>query len=308
MSLAVKPISLSDRPIYQSKLVELEQTASYPLGEDAFQLDHGADYFAFFDRLGQVNYYAVLDGEKAIAVGAAVLRQVPDRAGEKPCPAWYLCDLKVHPDYRRQHLSLRLFRHAFTKHFAECDRGYAISMNPGDDHPNRVVPLLQFICPVKFRCTATLEIYSLSADEMQRVEPLLKEHRGDISYLSLKGIKDLRLQSTGAVLPLLHVQLGDTAPPHTSYLTPSPIGNMTHSGLKPPSHQALTIQNRQSKIQNGICYFSPIPGFTHMFCALRGDALAIALSKQGILPQATASIVSHGMNDSDWRFVLTSDI
>ncbi|MDX2217188.1 MAG: GNAT family N-acetyltransferase [Oculatellaceae cyanobacterium bins.114] len=264
----------SHRLFYQPKLVELEQTASYPLGEDTFQLDHGTDYFAFFDRLGQASYYVVLDEEKAIAVGAAVLRYVPDGCGDKPRPVWYLCDLKVHPDYRRQHLSLQLFRHAFAQHFAECDRGYAISMNPGDGSPNRVVQLLRFVCPVEFRCTATLEIYSLDAASMQRIEPLLHHYRGAISYLSLKGIKDLRLQSTGTLLPLLHVQFGETAQ--------HPLSHLSHC--------------------------SPIPGYAHMFCAPRGDTLAIALSQQGIVPQATASIVSHGIDNSDWQFVLTSDI
>jgi hypothetical protein len=49
-------------------------------------------------------------------------------------------------------------------------------------------------------------------------------------------------------------------------------------------------------------------GCTHMFCVPRGDDFAIALAHQHIFPNAIASVVSHGMDESDWRFILISDI
>jgi hypothetical protein len=38
------------------------------------------------------------------------------------------------------------------------------------------------------------------------------------------------------------------------------------------------------------------------------DDLALALAARSIEVTATASVVSHGMDESDWRFILTSDI
>jgi len=262
-------IELSERSLFQTGIEAIEQTAIYPLGQDFFQLDHGDNYFAFFDRLGDVSYFVALDGDCVAAVGAGILRKIPDRQGEVPRLAWYLCDLKVHPDYQRQHLSMRILHHALTTCLGECDRGYTISMNAGDGKPNRLARIYEKFNLLKFRCTAILGIYSIEAEVMRSLEPLLIEYRGKISYLSLQGIKDLKLQSNGKMLPLLHLQWG---------------GNIS-TDIK-----------------------TPLPGYTHMFCVPRGDTLAIALEKQGILPQATASLVSHGMDNSDWHFVLTSDI
>ncbi|MEP1077529.1 GNAT family N-acetyltransferase [Leptolyngbya sp. PL-A3] len=258
-----------ERTYFQPGIVAIEQTATYPLGDDFFQLDHGNDYFAFFDRLGDVSYYVVLDGDRVAAVGAGVLRQVPDYLGATPYSAWYLCDLKVHPDYQRQHLSLRLLRYAIAQNMATCDRGYTISMNPGDGRANRLVQVLTRFPDVSFHHSATLGIYSLDAVSMLQLEPVLTKHRGHLSYFSLEGAKDLRIHSNGKVLPLLHVQWG------------------------------ATVQTTIS---------TPLPGYIHMFCAPQTDDLAVTLAQQGVYPGATASALSHGMTANDWRFILTSDI
>ncbi|MBW4511702.1 MAG: hypothetical protein KME64_35145 [Scytonematopsis contorta HA4267-MV1] len=269
-------ITFEERTDFQAGIVAIEQYATYPLGDDFFQIDHGLDYFAFFDRLGEVNYYTALDFEygnvsspRVAAVGAGILRQVSYNQGEETRPAWYLCDLKVHPDYQRQFLSLRILAHAILQDITKCNCGYAISMNPGEGSPNRYVRVLEKFSPVKFSCTAQLGIYSLDAATMSRLESLLVEHRGVISYLSLKGVKDLKLQSTGENLPLLHVQWGDS------------------------------VSKGDSEI---------MPGYIHMFCVPANDKLAEILADKGIYPNASASVVSHGMDESDWRFILTSDI
>lgn len=262
-------ITSIERAYFQPKIVAIEETAIYPLGDDFFQLDHGLDYFAFFDRLGEVNYYAALDASRVAAVGAGVLRQIPYRQGETVQPAWYLCDLKVHPDYQGQHLSLRILRHAINANILRCAKGYAISMNPGDGSYNRLARVLEGFSLVRFRCTALLNIYSLDAMAMKNLQPLLSEHRGEISYLSLRGIKDLRLQSSGEILPLLHVQWGSSAQEGNS---------------------------------------EPILGYAHMFCVPANDDLAMLLAAKEIYPNATASVISHGMDQCDWRFILTSDI
>ncbi|CAN1211965.1 GNAT family N-acetyltransferase [Tumidithrix helvetica PCC 7403] len=265
-------IESAERTLFQAGIEAIEQTAFYPLGNDSFQIDHGDRYFAFFDRLGEVNYFAALDGERVAAVGAGILRQVPYRQGESSHLAWYLCDLKVHPDYQRQHLSMRLLHHALQSCLGKCDRGYTISMNVGDGKPNRLARIYEKFNLVRFRCSSILGIYSVDDVTMRSLEPTLIRYRGQISYLSLQGIKDLKLQSNGKMLPLLHVQWGES------------------------------IRSDISTIS------TPLAGYTHMFCVPNGDDLAIALQSKGIFPDATASLVSHGMDKSDWRFILTSDI
>jgi GNAT superfamily N-acetyltransferase len=262
-------VELAERSLFQVGIEAIEKTAFYPLGNDSFQIDHGDNYFAFFDRLGDVNYFVALDGERVAAVGAGILRQVTDRQGESSRLAWYLCDLKVHPDYQRQHLSMRLLHYALQSCVSKCDRGYTISMNAGDGKPNRLVRIYEKFNLLRFRCSSILGIYAVDAEVMRSLEPILIKYRGKISYLSLQGIKDLKLQSNGKMLPLLHVQWGE---------------------------------NMQLEIE------TPLAGYTHMFCVPSGDELAIALETKGIFPNATASLVSHGMNQCDWRFVLTSDI
>ena len=262
-------ITRAERLIHQSALAALEKNARYPLGNDWFELDHGADYFAFFDRLGDLEYRAAVDGERVAGVGAGILRRVPFRQGETPRRAWYLCDLKVHPDFRGQRIPLRMLGRAFLPNYLRCRRGYAISMNPGDGSPNRVVKLMLRFRWAPLSVPALLEIYSLDAPRMRVTAPILEKHRGPVSYLSLAGKKELTLESTHAPLPLLHVQFGACA----------------ESGSPAPRE-----------------------GFTHMFCVPGGDPLALELASCGLALSATASILAHGMSKSDWRFVLTSDI
>lgn len=45
-----------------------------------------------------------------------------------------------------------------------------------------------------------------------------------------------------------------------------------------------------------------------MFCVPETDHLAMILAQQGIQPGVIASVISHGMDNTDWRFILTSDI
>ena len=76
-SLDIRELRNEEWKVFESRIADLEKGTSYPLGEDRFEIDHGADYFAFFTRLGQLRYYVVLDGDRVVAVAAAILRSVP---------------------------------------------------------------------------------------------------------------------------------------------------------------------------------------------------------------------------------------
>ena len=88
-------------PQWQVQLEALENTSVYPLGDDAFQISHGARYFGFFERLarderqqldaGRVAYYALVDDDGLACVGCGVRRPAVRGLPER----WYVGDLKV---------------------------------------------------------------------------------------------------------------------------------------------------------------------------------------------------------------------
>lgn len=262
-------IEREDRPAFQARLERFDRHWTYPYGDDRFRLDHGVDYYAFFDRLGDVSANAFVEGDEIVGMGVAVLRRVPFRRGERPRRVWYLCDGKVHPEHRGQKLAFKAAGQKFLQHYWKAQRAYGITMNPGDGSENGVVRHAMRYRLAPFHVGGILGIYSLDAEGMTRLEPLLVRHRGPVGYLSLEGKKDLIMQSTQARLPLLHVQFGPCA-------------------------------------ERGVD--APIAGHVHMFCALAGDPLARALEAEGVTPDATATILAHRMHDCDWQFVLTSDI
>ncbi len=266
--MKVVAVTPANRHLYQPGLDALQHGISYPLGDDRFQLDHGPDYWAFFDRMGPVTYYVALEQDQVIASGCGVLRQVPYASGQPARAAWYCCDLKVRKDRRGAHVPFRLFASAI-HHYARCTHGYLISMNPGDGADNSVVRLMKRFRGAPLSVPCTLEFHSLDAEQMRAVTPLVTEHRGPIGFLSHSGVKDIVLDSTGAPMPLLHVQWGPTGEPRTD----------------------------QPKDQH-----------VHMFCSPSQDPLAIAMRELGYAPSATATVMAHRMADADWRFILTSDI
>ena len=268
-SLNIRELNTEEWKVFQSRIADLEEGTSYPLGEDRFEIDHGEDYFAFFTRLGQLHYYVVLDGERVVAVAAAILRRVPPASREKPKTVWYLCDLKVHPEYRGRYIPVSIFAHAFPKLYPRCARGYAISMDANSERPNRVALMLKRFRLAPMSIATQLGVISLDVKQMRAVEPVLREHFGNISYLSLGGKKDIILQSTRAPMPLLHVQFGPCA-------------------------------------ERGVS--NPLEGYIHMFCVSMDHPLLEVLKHQAIYPSATATVVHHRMEKWDWGFILTSDI
>lgn len=251
---------------YDQELRKLEATISYPFGDDRFQLDHGSRYVAFFERLGEPVFNLAVEKNEVIAAAAGVLRQIP--MGRRKRKAWYLCDLKVRADHRGRNLTSSLFRKNLFKHYFQCPRGYAISMNPPSGE-NKVVALLRKLPYFPISLRVRLDMWSFDFATMKEMEPVIREIKGPVSYLSLTGKKDLRMLSNGEMMPLLHVQHGPMAEPGEP---------------------------------------EPRPGFTHMICAPEGSALHKCLLQKGFSPSASASIVAHRMNDVDWGFILTSEI
>lgn len=254
---------------YLPDILEIEAHAYYPLGDDSFTIDHGADYFEFFNRMGPFQYYAWLEEEQVAAVICLVLRQVPLGSQGKLCSAWYLCDLKVHPIYRGKNIVSKMMRQIVRLNYFQSSRGYAVSM----DHPglseNRMVRLLRYFRLISTH-TTELSLWSLNEINMAQAQPIIELHRGPIRYLSLQNIKDIVLTSTQAVMPILHAQFG-------------------------PMADAASSSERGSAA-------------IHMFCSPSSDQLTRDLQAIGLTPSSSATILAHRMTTSDWKWMLTSEI
>ncbi|MEM9189117.1 MAG: GNAT family N-acetyltransferase [Myxococcota bacterium] len=265
--ISVRTVRPEDRHRFVDGIRALESGAVYPLGDDHFRIDHGEDYFAFFDRLGALRFEVALDAGEVVACAAGILRDVPIGDGAQRC--WYLCDLKVRPDYRGRRIPFRMLLSAFPSGYAACSRGYGISMNSAGDAENRVARMVKRFRLVPIEVDGPLQLYALTEGEMRRFRPRIEAELGPITFLSLGGVKDIVLESSGAPMPLLHVQHGPCAA----------------VGLDEPQ-----------------------PGHQHMFCIPAGSPLAEEMKHAHIAINSTATVVSHGMRGADWRFVLTSDI
>lgn len=258
-----------ERQTWERSITALELGVSYPLGDDRFELDHGKNYFAFFERLGEVVSVIGTEEEQVRAIGSGILRQDPSQTRDNLRSFWYICDLKVAPSHRGQRLPFKMFAKGVPLNYARCPRGYGITMNPPNGKENPVVTLMKKLPILPVSVADELAFFSLDADAARSALPIIRQHRGRVTFRSLKGIKDLVMQSSAQPLPLVHCQFGPFA------------------------------EHDEEK---------PIDGCTHMLCVPTGDALCQELGQSGFSSSAGATILHHRMAGWDWSFILTSDI
>ena len=206
--MEIKALKKEDFIEFCAKLQELESVAEYPYGEDFFKLDHGENYFAFFERLGKSLFHVALVENRVVACASGVLRTV--NVENEAFKAWYLCDLKVHPEFRGRHITTKLFTKNLIRNYVKCSRGYAISMNPSKGE-NRVVKMLLRLPKIPISYAGRLNFYSFDERRAAEFQTNLEAAVGKISYLSLQGKKDLIMKSTASRLPLFHIQHGAMA-------------------------------------------------------------------------------------------------
>lgn len=270
-------ITRAELPRYQAELEALEHESVYPLGDDAFRISHGADYFAFFERLGRVEYFAMQDptppggGAPRIAgVGCVILR--PEEDGVPP--RWYASDVKVHPDYRGQHVVVKMLYRGFLPLYARCRRGYAIAMDPADGRvPPAVRSMQHYAFLPKFGTDHfRLALFSVDAARMEELLPLVAKVRPDrrARFVSTAGIKDLVLESTKKHYPLLHLTFSDRPAPRV--------------------------------------YAEPQADHVHMWCLPTTHALVAELEARGVRPSATATVIKHRLPTLDGTKIDTSEI
>jgi hypothetical protein len=141
-------------------------------------------------------------------------------------------------------------------------------MNPSDGSVPPTVRLLQHFpwIPKSLVNAFQLDLYSAQADAMRAALPLL----GCGHFVSLRGIKDLVLESTKRPLELLHFRRGAPTDART--------------------------------------FLEPQPGATHMWCVPREAPLTAVLCAAGLTPSASATVAWHRLRGFDWSTLDTSEI
>lgn len=259
-----------NKHLYLTQILDLEREVTYPYGDHFFKIDHGKDYFAFFERLGKLYYYMLVDKDRVAGMVAAVLRNIPSRIGIKKI--WYYCDLKIHPDYRGRHLPIKMAYRIYFRNFLTSWNGFGISMNPATgSRQNRIKKLSKWLRWIPVRADIQLSLFSLDHTSMQKAQSVLERYRGEVRFLSLEGIKDLVLTHDQSRIPVLHAQFGE---------------------LGKGDGQEREPQERH----------------IHMFCAASEEPLVKELLGMQIVPSSTITLLNCGIKPQNWDWILTSDL
>lgn len=192
-------ITKDNRHQYHQQIKDFEKKMQcwYDLGEnDKFKLDHGQDYYKFFDRQGKLHLFIYLDQNQVVGTCGAVLREIDDNK------IWYLCDLKVLPEKRGNHTSTRMFFKGLSK-ILHSTKAYCVNMGDG----KTITKLNKYIPYFKIDDQKKLYIYTIDSKTIKQVRKTIENRLGTrISFLSLRGVKDLILKSTGQPKKFFHVQ------------------------------------------------------------------------------------------------------
>ncbi|MCR9244887.1 MAG: hypothetical protein NXI31_07635 [bacterium] len=264
--VVVRALPLAEVSERQPEFAAFERQFVYPLGEDSFRIDHGADYLEFFRRLGLPVIVVAERARELLGVCVAVIRAF--EGGR----LIYFCDLKVRDRGAGGGLAGRLVRAcrraAETIHGASDAPSFGVSMNPATG-PNRMQRLAGRLAGGPVTKGAELAIWSLSCDQWAVVADQVVAELGPVGFYDPSGVKDIVMTSTGERMPLLHAQHG-------------PWARCDVGG--------------------------PRPGQVHMLGLPVADPLTGAIANLVDVQPATAIVLQRGLEDFDWRALLTSEI
>jgi len=252
---------------YVEQLRDLERAIEYPIadGADAFRIDHGELYHPFFSTLGEAHFILALDGERVVGTVAGVLREGHLRG--RSTKVFYGADLKVAPSHRGRRLPQRMAAFGLRKMF-RTPRGlswryaYVAAMRGEKGDVMRTVRGVH-VGHLGRRATELL-VFFVEPERLAAVDrrgapgPLSLETGIDLSppppshlieapgLMSTAGRKDLRLRSTGAPWPLVHLPYSPARalPSWDAYLAACGEA-MFARGLSGPACFAIDVRLRE---------------------------------------------------------------
>lgn len=283
------------------QLQQFESEFIYPFSEaEEFRIKHGVNgnYFSFFETLGKPYYYVaiakknkkifkningkkVLISQKKGEIAAAiccVLEDVKTYKGED-LRAWYICDLKVNQRYQGEHLPTLMAKKISFWRYLQCQRGFAICMNPVVGEP-KAASIFKKHGSYKGMDEKKLNLYTLSAEQVEQQSACIKEAlvkhgymkvNQQLDFVSTHGLKDYEIRNK------------ETHATHS--------WNLFH--IRPGRPKEVRSLSSEA---------------TYMICAIEGTALDDDFKKYLGFPSSTAQLISYGMKDVDFNYLASNQI
>ncbi len=259
--------------IEQINIFEKSMSHKYPLANDFFTIDHGNNYFNFFNKLGSVNYYYQKEKNtnNVNATACSVLRTFNGLGPQSnSIKAWYICDLKVDPKARGGGFSYNCLIKGLIPSYFKSNKCFAICMQPNVP----VEKLSKNLYWPKIKATSSINIYLLEyLDLINYLKDIINYFESGIEFESNMGVKDIILESTREPLDVLHIKKATS------------LTNLTDNQISIPDPKYkffLTLINNQqyNQINN------------KLKSKLFGSAL----------------IYSYNMDNFDWKLISSADI
>jgi hypothetical protein len=131
----IKITSKKDFNKYSNELKSFESSFKYPLGDSSFTISHGIkhSYFSFFERLGKVNFFLVIDKNKVVAAGCAILKKISQNGVVEKY--WYLGDFKITKEYQNKNILNKILLKYLLFQYLKSNKMIAINMSPINKNP-----------------------------------------------------------------------------------------------------------------------------------------------------------------------------
>jgi hypothetical protein len=180
---------------------ENKMSHKYPMLDtnDYFTIDHGPNYFNWFNKLGKPKYfYRTNKKTKQIdATACGVLRNI------NGIKCWYICDVKVDPVARSNSFSYKCLLKAIPGAYFKSSKCFAVCMQPN----NAVAHIIEKIFWPTIKESCKINIYLLTNKELTYILDDLVDYYGSGFILeSNMSVKDITLESSKKVLQVLHVK------------------------------------------------------------------------------------------------------
>jgi hypothetical protein len=213
---------------YVEGLRAIERATRYPIGDsDHFTIDHGAEYHPFFSTLGHDPRFLVgLDGDKVIGGVVGMYRDVCIRG--RVVRGVYGADWKLAPEYRGRGVASKMLSWGASRIFTDSTLlgwryAWVAAMKGAHGDVMRTVKGMHI--GKLAHPAGTLAVYFVDPARLAALHtddaplPPAQDDGIDLSHqvagsveppglVSTAGRKDLRLESTGAPWPLVHLPYG----------------------------------------------------------------------------------------------------
>ena len=195
------------KALYSRLLKQLEQTFTYPLGDNTFHIKHGNEdisYFDFFEQLGKRNTFSISKNKELIGTGCAILRNVCNNSNQR---FWYLCDFKLNKSFRSKKVLWALLLKNALSFYLQANKVVTINMSPPDKN-GLLKQVSKYLFFLKLN-VVPLYIYEWSVDDLKRDNHIVHTAELNMGYFTNGNTKNIIIN--GHIQPIYHLVNKDHA-------------------------------------------------------------------------------------------------